>query len=142
MRIVVHHDLDPVAGRLKKLSAALEGDLTEVMRAIGGVVESSTTRRIAETKTAPDGKRWADLSPVTVKAKKGRVSILVDQGDLLKSITREAARNSVIVGSIMNYAVHLQEGTKHMPARPFLGLSAQDYQDIDDLLAGWLEGNL
>lgn len=139
MQIVIHHDLDQVSGRLHKLAGNL-GDLTEPMRAIGGVLESSTRRRIAETKTAPSGKKWDRLTPATLKAKKGKGSILVEHGNLLGSITHEAAKDSVIVGSVMGYAVHLQQGTRKMPARPFLGLSSQDYQDIDELLADWLEG--
>lgn len=139
MQILMHHDLDQISGRLNRLAGTV-GDLTVPMRAIGGVLESSTRRRIAETKTAPGGRRWDDLSPETLKAKKGKGSILVEHGNLLGSITHQAAKDSVIVGSVMGYAVHLQEGTRHMPARPFLGLSSQDYQDIDDLLADWLEG--
>jgi phage virion morphogeneis protein len=46
----------------------------------------------------------------------------------------------VITGSIMGYSIYVQEGTKTMPARPFLGLSSQDYQDIDELMSDWLEG--
>ncbi|RPD86217.1 phage virion morphogenesis protein [Neisseria weixii] len=140
MQIVIHHNLDEISGRLNRLAGTLGGGLTKPMRAIGGVVESSARRRIAETKTAPGGKRWADLAPQTVKAKKGKGGILVAHGNLLGSITHQAAEDSVIVGSVMGYAVHLQQGTRHMPARPFLGLSGQDYQDIDDLLADWLEG--
>ena len=48
--------------------------------------------------------------------------------------------DSVIIGSVMNYAAYLQEGTAHMPARPFLGLSDKDYRDIDHLLEDWLNG--
>lgn len=139
MQVVISHDLDEISGRLNRLAGNI-GDLTRPMRAIGGVLESSTRRRIAETKTAPSGRRWDALSAETLKAKKGKGSILVEHGNLLRSITHEAAKDSVIVGSVMGYAVHLQEGTRHMPARPFLGLSGQDYQDIDDLLADWLEG--
>lgn len=140
MRITVSHDLSRIAQSLSRLSGRLTGSLEEPLRAIGGILESSTRRRIAETKTAPDGKRWADVSPATAQAKNGRGGILVDHGNLLASITHEASAKSVITGSIMGYSVYVQEGTKTMPARPFLGLSSQDYQDIDDLMSDWLEG--
>ena len=65
---------------------------------------------------------------------------MVDRGNLLKSITHEAAADSVIIGSVMLYARWLQEGTQRMEARPFLGLSDKDYRDIDELLADWLNG--
>ena len=101
MRITVSHDLSRIAQRLNRLSGKLTGSLEEPLRAIGGVLESSTRRRIAETKTAPDGKRWQDVSPATAEAKNGRGGILVDHGNLLASITHEASAKSVITGSIM-----------------------------------------
>ncbi len=140
MRITVSHDLSRIAQSLNRLSGRLNGSLEEPLRAIGGVLERSTHDRIRETKTAPDGKRWQDVSPATAAAKNGRGGILVDQGLLVASITHEASAKSVITGSIMGYSVYAQEGTKTMPARPFLGLSAQDYQDIDELMSDWLEG--
>ena len=70
MRITVSHDLSRIAQSLNRLSGRLNGSLEEPLRAIGGILESSTRRRIAETKTAPDGKRWQDVSPATAQAKK------------------------------------------------------------------------
>lgn len=145
MRLLIRADFAPLANRLGNLAATLDGDLSEVMGGIGGILESSTRRRFAETKTDPDGRPWEDLSDRTKAAKtnrSGRVrgSILVDTGLLLRSITHEAARDSVIVGSGMLYARYHQEGTAKMPARPFLGLSAQDYRDIDELLSDWIDG--
>ena len=84
--------------------------------------------------------KWADVSAQTKQRKNGRGGILVDHGHLLASITHEASADSVIIGSVMNYAAYLQEGTEHMPARPFLGLSDKDYRDIDHLLEDWLNG--
>ena len=139
MRITVSHNLSRIAQSLNRLSGKLTGSLEEPLRAIGGILESSTRCRIAETKTAPDGKRWQDVSPATAEAKNGRGGILVDYGNLLASITHEASAKSVITGSVMGYSVYAQEGTKNMPARPFLGLSSQDYQDIDDLMSDWLK---
>ena len=71
MRITVSHDLSRIAQSLNRLSGRLNGSLEEPLRAIGGILESSTRRRIAETKTAPDGKRWQDVSPATAEAKNG-----------------------------------------------------------------------
>lgn len=140
MRITVSHDLSRIAQNLNRLSGKLTGSLEEPLRAIGGGLESSTRRRIAETKTAPDGKRWQDVSPATAAAKNGRGGILVNYGNLLASITHEASAKSVITGSVMGYSVYAQEGTKTMPARPYLGLSVQDYQRIGELMEAWLNG--
>ncbi len=140
MRIIVRHDLSRLSARLGRLAGTLSGGLEEPLRAIGGIVESSTRRRISEWKTAPDGVKWADVSEKTKRRKNGRGGILVDHGHLLAGITHEASADSVIIGSVMNYAAYLQEGTAHMPARPFLGLSDKDYRDIDHLLEDWLNG--
>ena len=110
MRITVSHDLSRIAQSLNRLSGRL--------RAIGGILESSTRRRIAETKTAPDGKRWQDVSPATAEAKNGRGGILVDYGNLLASITHEASAKSVITGSVMGYSVYVRKARKPcLPAR-------------------------
>lgn len=142
MRLIITADLSPINERLNSLSAQL-GDLSPVMLAIGGILESSTRLRIANSKLAPEGKKWAGLSASTLKAKrnkrgKARGSILVSQGNLMRSITHEASANSVIVGSGMAYARFHQEGTRNMPARPFLGLSTDDYTDVSDLIDDWL----
>lgn len=140
MRITVSHELPRIAQSLNRLSGRLNGSLEEPLRAIGGIIESSTRRRISETKNAPDGSRWADVSPATAKTKNGRGGILVDYGNLMASITHEASAKSVIAGSVMGYSVYLQEGTENMPARPFLGLSGEDYRDIDELMSDWMKG--
>ena len=65
MRITVSHDLSRIAQSLNRLSGKLTGSLEEPLRAIGGILESSTRRRIAETKTdfggprQPCGKHYA-----------------------------------------------------------------------------------
>lgn len=144
MQMIIQTDLPPLARQLTRLAGRLQ-DLTSVMSSIGGLVEGSTRRRIAEEKTTPEGDPWKPLSARTIAAKtsrsgKTRGGILVDRGNLLKSITHEAAADSVIIGSVMLYARWLQEGTQRMEARPFLGLSDKDYRDIDELLADWLNG--
>lgn len=145
MQLIVQADFSLLAKKLFALSKDMD-DLKPVMGAIGGVLESSTRLRIAQTKTDADGKAWADLSDATKAAKGKRGSILVHRGGLLRSITHEASKNSVIVGSSMLYAKWHQEGTRNkdgtqkMPARPFLGMSADDYNDVGELLNEWLSG--
>lgn len=138
MRLIIHADLEPISARLNRLAVGL-GNLKPVMNTIGGIIESSTRRRIAETKTAPDGTPWQGLSAKTLAQKTGksgktRGGILVDTGSLMRSITHEASANSVIVGSGMLYARWHQQGAKHLPARPFLGLSETDVRDINEHL--------
>lgn len=149
MQLRIKNDLDPLANEFRQLAVRL-GDLTQVMGAIGSILESSTAERIARSKTAPDGTPWADWAESTRKRRtdaNGQVrgSLLLQrgqQGGLLRTVTHLASQNSVIIGVGKHYGAYLQLGTRYMPARPFLGLSTQDYHDIDDLLRDWLAGNI
>lgn len=147
MQLRIDADFAPIAARLNRLSVQL-GNLRPVMGGIGGILATSTADRIRESKTAPDGSPWAEWTERTRAMRtddKGKVrgSLLLQsgmQGGLLRSITYEASKDSVVVGSGKHYAAYLQQGTRRMVARPFLGLSAQDYRDIDELLADFLSG--
>lgn len=143
MRLTVDSELPEVQEHLNALYRALNGDLTRPMTRIADLLENSTRRRF-HTKTAPDGGLWAGLKPATVRAKTGRNgktrgSILVDRGDLFRSLTGFASERMAVAGTPQLYAVYHQTGTRHMPARPIFGLSEQDRQDIRQSLADWLE---
>jgi len=99
--------------------------------------------------TGKDGVAWKPLSPKTIaarerkakKAKKkasqkyaGKYDVLRDTGKLLRSLTPgvedrpsraegqvlRPGRGDVVVGTNVPYAAAHQNGTKHVPARPFL----------------------
>lgn len=147
MQIDVTHDIPALNEHLTALQQRLNGDLTPLMQAIGSVLEGSTRQRFAD-KQSPNGVAWAVLMPSTVKAKNGRSNILVDSGDLIRSITFHASNDSVVVGTDRPYGKYHQTGTKKangttkMVARPWLGLSQQDQFDINDLIVGYLAGDL
>lgn len=115
------------------------GDLTPLMDAIGGILESSTRQRFND-KQAPNGVKWADLLPST-QDKKGNNNILIQSGDLMASITHHANATSTTVGTPKIYGVYHQFGTSDMAARPFLGLSDEDKTDIYDLINEHLTGD-
>lgn len=104
------------------------GDLTPLMDEIGGILEDSTRKRFND-KQAPNGTSWANLMPST-QAKKGNNNILVQSGDLRDDITHHANATSTTVGTPKIYGVYHQFGTSDMKARPFLGLSDEDKEDI------------
>lgn len=143
MKLKIDTTLPELQAHLNTLYARLNGDLSEPLNAVAGLVENSTRRRF-ETKTAPDGSRWAELSLWTLYAKTGkngqtRGSILVDRGDLMRSITSHATASMAEVGTDRVYAKYLQTGTANMPARPIFGLSDQDRGDIRESLTDWLQ---
>lgn len=144
MQLTLTHNLPALQRRLDRLQGKLGGDLMPVMTAIGGLLESSTRERF-ESKRDPQGISWEQLKPQTKDAKrtaKGRLrgGILVDRGDLRKSITYHATTQSVAVGTDRHYGQYHQEGTRHMPARPFLGLSLEDESDILQLVQDFIDG--
>lgn len=134
--INITHQLPQLTDNVDKLIAKF-GDLTPILAAIGDVLQSSTKQRIASTKTAPNGASWADILPKT-KAKKGRDDILIDTSSLIDTIIYQVG-DSLEVGTTMAYAPFLQTGTKHMPARPYLGISDDDIRQIDERLNHFLE---
>lgn len=147
MQIDVTHDILALNAHLSELQQRLNGNLTPLMQAIGSVLEGSTRQRFAD-KQSPNGVAWAVLMPSTVKAKNGRSNILVDSGDLIRSITFHATSDSVVIGTDRPYGKYHQTGTKKangttkMVARPFLGLSEDDKSDIGDLINDFLAGEI
>lgn len=157
-------ELGVTANQIAQLHQKLNGDLTPLMEAIGSVLENNTRDRF-DTKLSPNGEYWANLMPSTI-AQKGNDKILDDSNDLKKSIAWHANKDSVSVGTPEPYGVFHQFGTspyvirpKHkkalafgggvykqvqhtgLSARPFLGVSDDDKQDIFDAINYYLTGN-
>jgi phage gpG-like protein len=146
--IVDSGDLSTV---LKKLEPILDFDPTELMTMLGALGESQTRRRISEEKTAPDGTAWKPNSEGT--------SILVESGQhLLYSISWTASADEAEWGSTWERAHVHQDGmtivpkngdvlafsiggngvfakSVTIPARPFVGLSAENMSEIEDLVS-------
>jgi len=87
-------------------------------------------------------KKWAPLLKATIRRKKSS-GILKDTGRLRLSTMSEAAggnitkfaSDSLIMGTSVPYAKYLQEGTKHMPARPFVIIQNEDAEEMERLTA-------
>ena len=114
-------------------------DKLALMDALGQEVEGQTKRRIMEEKTAPDGSPWAPNQAGT--------PILVQSGALHDSIAHTANTSESAVGSNLVYAgVHNDGGRAgrgagfEMVQRQFLGLSAENTEDLNDLIEEFLEG--
>jgi phage virion morphogenesis protein len=125
-------------------------DLAPLMERIGMYGESSTIERF-NTETAPDGSRWK----ASIRARVEGGKTLTDSARLKQSITHRAGRDTAEWGSNVIYAgVHQGGATIHakaggrlafrlpgnlrfvrpeqvvLPARPFLGLSGEDEEEI------------
>lgn len=137
-------------------------DTTPIMAAIGTGLVSSTHTRF-ERAQDPDGNAWAPLNAAYAATKRGP-GILREagmRGGLMGSVTHSAGRDRVEVGSNKVYAaIHQLGGTitprsaSHLvfemgggpvfarsvtiPARPFIGVSAEDEAMMLDVIEGTL----
>ncbi|MCC4116357.1 phage virion morphogenesis protein [Aromatoleum toluclasticum] len=169
--ITIEFDSAPVRDALNRLLATLGADgMAPAMKEIGEVLQESTKQRFA-TSTAPDGTRWAPNAQATFDSylnrdgknfrKDGRLGAkgaaramnkkpLVDSGRLADSIVWQLVPGGVEVGTNRfagewdgGAAVHQfgnRKGT--IPARPFLGVSAEDEVQVLEIVERHLMGAL
>lgn len=147
---------DAVRPALQLLAARL-GDLSPMMREIGGQLEASTVLRF-EREVGPDGRGWLPSR----RAREQGGQTLTDTARLRQSITHRAGPDSAEVGTNVVYAaIHqfggtivpksapklvftLPDGTLvfvdkvTIPARPFIGVSSDDEIGIADTIDDWL----
>lgn len=142
--------LPEVSRRLSRLAERM-GDPTPALNEVGEALLNSTRERFRSRK-APDGTPWAPLSEATKQAKpKNKGKVLVLEGQLMRSLNYEADRDGLLFGSPEVYAGTHQFGREArpgeglpfggaaIPARPFLGLSAEDIARIDEIFDDWLD---
>lgn len=134
---------------LERLAEGIKG--RDLVEALGlEVVKLSRDRITSRKNTAPDGTKWAPLSPSTLKRKKakgfGHQGTLMQQGTLWRTIHADnATDDSVDVGSMSVYAMIHQKGGKAgrgrkatIPARPYLGISRDDEGKLQRWLEDWV----
>ena len=116
-------------------------DMRPMFDEIGGLIETATLLRF-ERGESPEGVPW---KPSRRALRQGGKT-LVDTGRLRDSITRQATRDSVVVGTNVIYAAIHQFGGKtgrglavDMPARPYLGVSEDDRRGINEIAADFIE---
>lgn len=145
---------DQVSAALARIEGGLTSPLS-LMQDFGEYLVKSTTDRFP-TGQAPDGSVWARKSPVTIAAQGGRKTNRLDtrplfgpSGALSSTISYEAFSDRVEWGSPMIYAAMQQFGGTRsafpnlwgdIPARPFLGISAEDEVALVDICSDWLAG--
>lgn len=127
--------LDSVRERIAALAA---GDLHQLLDTVGSEVASQTVLRITQTKSSPAGTPWRPWSARYARTRHAGHSLLEDTGRLVDSIQHLVDGAAVVVGSNMVYAAAHQYGTPRIPARPYLGLSDRDREEIETLAARYL----
>lgn len=135
-------ELETLTKKLKgyALTPAQENNL---LKSLGVEIETQISERIESTKRDPEGKTWADIADKTrrylLKHFPSARPPLWRTGELLDTIESQVSGGVLLTGATKEYAGFLQDGTKRMPARPFIGLSAQDIADLADLIDAWLK---
>lgn len=115
--------IDGVNRRLKAVRERLL-NLQPVLAIAGEELKAVALQSFDKKQDPSTGRQWAPLKPATVakKAKAGRPFMLVWSGDMRKSISARATKNTVTIGASVPYAGAHQKGTEFMEARPFLPL--------------------
>lgn len=153
-RIEVSLDSEEVRTAINNLLAA-SVDLTPLMRSIGEHLLTTTRERFVDQK-GPDGVPWAPLSESTKRRNVDK--ILTESGILQGQLAYQARSDQVEVGSPTIYAGTHQFGASKgafgstsggspipwgdIPARPFLGLSTDDEDEIAAIVSRFLTKHL
>lgn len=135
------------------------GDKQALMESVGDALVSGTLKRFSDQED-PQGKKW---EPSARAAEEGGET-LTDTAALRKSIDYAATSDKVMVGSNLPYArIHQKGGTIKpkkakklvfkgrggkkvavdevtIPARPYLGVSADDMKDVRETISDFLAG--
>lgn len=117
-----------------------------VLALIGAMAKKRAEHEIESGKHDPDGHPWAPWSDGThgSRQKKGNVGqgLLWDSGTLLHSMYVQTNVASVVIGSEVDYAHWVQDGTRRMPARQFLGWGDAAEHEAEQMMVHYLEGLL
>lgn len=162
--IKLEFNASAVFDRLERASARLT-DLTPVHEDIGEYMTEATKDRFRSS-TAPDGTRWLAKRPATLAAYLARGEgnkpkpLIGASGRLGKEIAKLVSRDAVEIGSALEYSAVMQHGAAKgafgktrtdrpipwgdIPARVWLGISAEDESNIldivDEHVAGAVDG--
>lgn len=152
--VVEARGIEEVEQRLNAL-VRVGAELTPVMEDIGEYLLRTTRDRFVEEED-PEGNAWQPLSEATKARKRRNVDKVLTRDGYLRDIVIRASRDSVEVGSPRIYAGTHQFGAERgsfgstgrgspipfgdIPARPFLGLSADDRDEIGELVREFILG--
>ena len=125
--------------------AAAGADLSPVMRQVAGILADAAEQAFASESDPATDQPWQPLTGVHQERREARGytgGLLQMTGQLAASIQSDYGRDYAQVGSNLVYAaIHQHGGTADMrpanaaiPARPFLGASDEDRDEILDVL--------
>ena len=140
----LRYDLS-AAERIRQKVERIAGlDRRKLLDVIGAEVEGQVRRRIESEKAGPDGVPWPLWSERYRATRHGGHSLLEGAGyggGLLGSIDHQVDEDSVEVGTSLLYGATHQFGDddRNIPARPYLGLSGGNEDDLLAVVEDWLD---
>lgn len=128
----------------KAFQRVAKSEVTTLLSDIGSLLEDSARERVYDTKESPEGAPWADWSERYALTRGPQHSFLYGKGDLLDSLTHQVSGDVLEVGATREYAATHQYGDedRNIPARPYLGISEEDKDDIISIVGEWFEKNM
>lgn len=155
MSIGVRIEVTGLSQAVERLEALGRIEFHELLDGLARMGQQQTQRRIEEEKTSPEGKAW----PLT---KEGRPALFVSGTHLYRSIDHEAGASTARWGTgwigarVHQFgatitpknggALHFSMGGRKVfakkvtiPARPYLGVSAQNAADLEAAAAVFIE---
>lgn len=146
----INSELEGLAPVVTRLNAFADPRRTaEGLANIGGLVENQSKARFDERRS-PEGEAWAAWSPAYAETRKKGQTLLVASGAYRDSFAWDLNDEELRVGSPMvQAALHQFGGTDDMPAgpadvpaRPVLGVSADNLVEIETEMGRWIESVL
>lgn len=142
-------EMERLAARIEQLKAQVTNPYA-FTKALGETLVQQVEARFNGSKESPAEIKWSPWSERYAKTRKGGDSLLIDNSTheagkehLKDSFKPQIQANAVTVSTEVPYAMFLHRGTKHMPARPFIGLSRQNLDELEgvmrDVLAGMVQ---
>lgn len=123
-------------------------DMTDLLDHVGQMIENQVKGRISNQEGPPEGGSWAEYKKDETgrsryekwKKTKSSGGFLELHGHLRDGIQHVVTGGQVAIGSGEDYAATQQLGSKDgaTPARPYLGLTDENEDDIEDLVKKWL----
>lgn len=143
--ITLDIDRTEISDAIARLTTFDRDALPSALTDIGEYVLRATRDR-ADLEVDPDGNPWVALSPryETAKKKKRPVAtkLKYDFHMLGDQLSAQVIGDELFVGTNAVYGAVHQFGGEHIPARPFLGISAQDEVEVLDILGDHYEAAL
>jgi len=121
----------------------LDLNMEEALGEVAAEVEFQTRERIESGENVgPDGIEWPPWSERYAATRHGGHNLLRNDGHLLESLTYLVRGEDAVVGTNLEYGATHQFGDedRNIPARPYLGLSDENVDDIEHVLEVYLEG--